>query len=66
MTAYTSHLACFEAFRRKQLERQVPFSTDPEYLRRMARVHQYSALRCVGLAILGLAFMAAIVAIGSI
>lgn len=56
---------CNDAFRRS-LEKQIPYSTDPQRLRDMAGVYQYSALRCIALGILGLAFMAVIVAIGSI
>lgn len=47
-----SHLHCSQAARR-QLLRQIPSSNDPEYLRRMAAVHQYPAWKIIGIAMLG-------------
>ncbi len=38
---------------RRDLLRQIPYSTDPERLRRLAGVHQFSAAFTLGLPIAG-------------
>lgn len=38
----TSHLHCSEQFRKAQLVKQIPYSTDKPWMRQQAGVHQYS------------------------
>lgn len=52
---------------RRSFEEQIPYSTDPEYLRRMAKTHQYSPAFLIGLPIAGaILFTLAFFAVGAI